>query len=122
MKEREPLNLASTSRAPPVGRPWTILGGGIFNRNYAEISTGVDRCEVPDFSETPPTLVCKLFPFQVWCRGPGNGSLLQSVKQGLCDRRGVSSWYRCEPLPSEDVKRLAAIEHPQPRATPKGVS
>jgi enterochelin esterase-like enzyme len=42
MKEREPLNLASTSRAPPVGRPWTVLGGGIFNRNYGEISTGVD--------------------------------------------------------------------------------
>ncbi len=42
MKEREPLNLASTCRAPPVGRPSTILGGGFFNRNYGEISTGVD--------------------------------------------------------------------------------
>jgi len=42
MKEREPLNFASTTRAPPVGRRCAILGGGIFNRNYGEFSTGVD--------------------------------------------------------------------------------
>ena len=36
MKERKPLNLASTCRAPPVGRPRTILGGGIFNRNMGK--------------------------------------------------------------------------------------
>jgi len=33
---------ASTTRAPPVGRPWAILGGGIFDRNYGEFRTGVD--------------------------------------------------------------------------------
>jgi len=49
MKEREPLNLASASRAPPVGRPGPFWVGGIFNRHYGEISTGVDRKEVdPD--------------------------------------------------------------------------
>jgi hypothetical protein len=34
---------ASTIWAPPVGRRWTILGGGIFNRNYGDFSTGIDR-------------------------------------------------------------------------------
>src|SRR5690348_15939660 len=45
MKEREPLNFASTTRAPPVGRRCAILGGGIFNRNYGEFSTGVDSVQ-----------------------------------------------------------------------------
>jgi hypothetical protein len=33
---------ASSTRAPPVGRGCAILGGGIFDRNYGEFSTGVD--------------------------------------------------------------------------------
>jgi hypothetical protein len=35
---------ALTTRAPPVGRRSTILGGGIFDWNYGEFSTGVDKC------------------------------------------------------------------------------
>ena len=42
MKESEPPNFAWTIVAPPAGRRCTILGEGIFNRNYAEFSTGVD--------------------------------------------------------------------------------
>ena len=43
MKEREPLNFAWTVEAPPAGRQRAILGGGIFNRNNGEFSTGVDK-------------------------------------------------------------------------------
>lgn len=43
MKERVPMINASTTRVPPVGRRWTILGGGIFDRNYGEVSAGVDK-------------------------------------------------------------------------------
>jgi hypothetical protein len=43
MKEREPMINASTTRVPPVGRGCAILGGGIFDRNYGEFSTGVDN-------------------------------------------------------------------------------
>jgi hypothetical protein len=43
MKEREPMINALTTRAPPVGRRSTILGGGSFDRNYGEFSTGVDK-------------------------------------------------------------------------------
>jgi len=31
MKEREPLNFATTSRAPPVGRPSATFRGGDFS-------------------------------------------------------------------------------------------
>ncbi len=34
---------AEVRRAPPVGRSWAIRSGGIFNRNYGKISTGVDK-------------------------------------------------------------------------------
>ena len=54
MKEREPLNFAWSDVAPPVGRRWTILGGGIFNRNYAEFSTGVDT--IPGDEDPPPEI------------------------------------------------------------------
>ena len=47
MKEREPMINALTTRAPPVGRRSTILGGGIFDRNYGEFSTGVDTPSAP---------------------------------------------------------------------------
>src|SRR5579864_2701931 len=54
MKEREPLNFARTIVAPPVGRRWAILGGGIFNRNYGQSSTGVDRRNTVRFRVARP--------------------------------------------------------------------
>jgi hypothetical protein len=50
------LNIAPTTRAPPVGRPWTVLGGGIFNRYYGEFSTGVDT---PDGSAPFSAISCR---------------------------------------------------------------
>jgi hypothetical protein len=46
MKEMEPVNFAWTNVAPTVGRRWTILGG-IFKRNYAELSTANKRSVWP---------------------------------------------------------------------------
>ena len=66
---------ASIARAPPVGRQRTILGGGIFDRNYGDFSTGVDKPKDSRLRSMPyaaafdtiPEAVCRMNT----PRGPG---------------------------------------------------